>query len=444
MFLRPQHLQVAARNLSGMVEEAVRNVLPFSWGFVDVDIDEDQLGAFCFALRRCEAIFKDGVRASIPASLTVDRREFKEQLDRSDGNLPVYLGVAALKPGDRNTQPQGERDSGGEFRYTVEVIECADENAGGPTQQIEIRKLKGRLFFGNENREGYDCLPLALIRRAGHGSNAPEIAGEFIPPVVVVSAWPSLMKLCEKILHGVEARHQSLRAEVSSGRINLGVENAQGWQPILKLQIIGAFVHLLRQLVIARGIHPFHLYIEMARLAGELSIFEETGADAVNIPPYDHDNLGECFYKTVYSIERLLEKILSGSFIKVQFEIERDILVAKLEEHWLVSGSELYLCIESDLDDKTISSRIERVKVGAPEDLPILRQRRLFGLDITPLNRIPGGLPAREAFHYFAINKQGSYWENVVQSVEMAISGGIDKQLSFSLYIILHPEPAPS
>ena len=32
------------------------------------------------------------------------------------------------------------------------------------------------------------------------------------------------------------------------------------------------------------------------------------------------------------------------------------------------------------------------------------------------------------------------YWDSVVRNQEMAISGGIDAQLKFSLFIILRPE----
>jgi type VI secretion system protein ImpJ len=357
--------------------------------------------------------------------------------------MPVYLGVAALRDGERNTSEEGVGAARTDLRYVTDVVEVADENLGGAPQQVEVRKLRGRFFFGGESREGYECVKVAEVRRAGYGRNAPVLTEEFIPPVLVTSAYPVLAKLTESICSRLEAKHRFLRAEVSEGRINLEVVGGAGWQPVLKLQIVGSFVHVFRQLAGSPFLHPFPVYLEMARLAGELSIFDEEGADGVQIPHYDHAELGPCFHTAVYTVERLLERILSGTFMRVPFELDKDLLVARLKGEWLVEESQIYLCVESDLPDRSILSRIEVAKIGARADLPLLTQRRLFGLDIALLNRTPGGLPARENFHYFSIDKGGQYWESVVKNREVAIAGGLDAKLAFSLFVVLKPEPKP-
>ena len=55
------------------------------------------------------------------------------------------------------------------------------------------------------------------------------------------------------------------------------------------------------------------------------------------------------------------------------------------------------------------------MKVGTVADIPLLKQRRLLGLDLEMLKRVPSGLPAREDYFYFAIEKDGPYWANVVR-----------------------------
>ena len=48
------------------------------------------------------------------------------------------------------------------------------------------------------------------------------------------------------------------------------------------------------------------------------------------------------------------------------------------------------------------------MKVGAVRDIPLLRQRRLFGLDLEMLKRDRrAGLPQREDHFYFTIEKEG-------------------------------------
>lgn len=440
MFLRPQHFQMFSRQLGGMVADIWRRTQPFLWGFSELAIDEDALEAFSFSLRRCEAVLRDGTWIQLPTNLRVNPRDFKEALNAGDGRLPVYLGIPLLREGEANTVGLDGSAAGPDLRYRVEAVEATDENLGGPTRPIEIRKLNGRLLFGDESREGYETLPVGLVQRAGYGSNAPVLATNFIPPLLNIAAWPSLVELGESVLHRVEAKHRFLRAEVAEGRIVLDTEGTGGWQPVFKLQIVGSFLHVLKQLTASPGIHPFHLYLELARLAGELSIFEDGGGDLPGVPLYDHDRLGERFHELAYTLERLLERILSGRFIRVEFNVQGDILVARLRDEWLAREAATYLCIESDLSDREILSRIETAKIGASPDLPLLKQRRLFGLDIDLLKRTPGGLPARENLHYFAIAKEGPYWDGVARNREMAISGGIDPRLRFCLYIVLKPE----
>jgi predicted component of type VI protein secretion system len=81
------------------------------------------------------------------------------------------------------------------------------------------------------------------------------------------------------------------------------------------------------------------------------------------------------------------------------------------------------------------------MKLGTMGDIPLLRQRRLLGLDIEMLKRVPSGLPAREDYFYFSIEKDGPYWANVVRDREIAVAGGLDPQLKFALFIVLKPAP---
>jgi type VI secretion system protein ImpJ len=439
MFLRPQHLQLSSRHISSLIGAVVRGIQPLFWGFSRLEVDVEQLEAFTFALHSCEVVFKDATRGRTPASLEIEPREFKSQLDSSDGRLTVYLGVARLREGERNSTSQGDDEGPSDIRYAIRTLDVFDENLGGEPRALEVRKLRGRFFLGDENREGYECLPVSVIQRAGAGSNAPSLDEEFVPPVIDIAAWEPLRKSCESVLHRIEAKHRFLRAEVAEGRIDLDVAGADVWQPVFKLQIVGAFLQVLRQLVKTPGLHPFQLYLEFARLAGELSIFEPEDADSVKIPLYDHDAVGACFNTAVYTIDQLLETILSGGFVKVAFELEEDLLVARLKEEWFDPSAEIYLCVQSDLGDRSIMSRLETAKIGASEDIPLLKQRRLFGLDIDLLNRTPGGLPSRGDLHYFSIGRDGMYWESVTNNREMAISGIIDPQIQFSLFVILKP-----
>jgi predicted component of type VI protein secretion system len=133
---------------------------------------------------------------------------------------------------------------------------------------------------------------------------------------------------------------------------------------------------------------------------------------------------------------------VASRYIRVEFMIREELLVATLAPEWLAPETELYLLIESDLEESGVKSRFETMKIGTPSDIPLLKQRRLLGLDLEMLKRVPSGLPAREDYFYFAVEKDGPYWANVLRDRILAIAGGLDPALKFALFIVLKPAPA--
>jgi type VI secretion system protein ImpJ len=435
MFLRPQHLQLFSRYVNALATEALRRGQTHFWGVSEIEADEDQLASFPFSLVRLEVVLKDGTRAQLGSNLHLDPRGFKTELERREGGLPVHFGVPILRNGEANVG-QSAGPAQDVARYRTAVLEAADENRGGTDQQVEIRQLNGHLFFGGEDRTGYECVPIALIQRPGYEGSAPVLDPDYMPPLVRVAAWPPLRELADAILNRVEATCRLLRTELYRDKIAPELGEISSWQSLFKLQIVGSFLHVLRQLGANPDIHPFDLYLELARLAGELSIFYEEGAETLAVPAYDPDRLGHCFRTVAYTLEKVLEEVPAGRFIRVPFAVEGEVLIARLEEEWLGADAEVYLGVDTDLGDRELMGRIEMAKFGAPLDIEVLKQRRLFGLDIQLLARVPAGLPSKEGSHYFSIRSQGPYWEAVARDREVAISGGIDPELDFALYIV--------
>ena len=438
MFLRPHHLQLAERHRGEQLRQEVRRLQPFFWGILKIDIASDQLENFTFEIRDAEIKLKDGTSLALASNLRLPPRSFKAELDQSGGRMPVYLGIPSWRELEGNTLAAGEKPGGQDRRYSVETLEVLDENTGSNAQPLDVRRVNGRFFFGGESREGYECLPVALVERSGQGKNTPVLSAEFIPPVTELGAWPVLESLCQSVTNRLEAKHRFLAAEIAEGKLTVDSEGTTGWQPILKLQILGSFLYLFQQLTRIPRVHPFTVYTEFCRLVGELSMFSGE-RQLPKVPLYDHDNLGPCFFEITHTLEVLAEKIVASRYLKVDFKIREDLLVAELTPEWVAPETELYLLIESDLEEKDVKSRIEVMKLGAASDIPLLKQRRLFGLDLDMLKRVPSGLPAREDYFYFSIGKDGPYWANVVRDRIIAIAGATDPKMRFSLYIVLKP-----
>ena len=438
MFLRPHHLQTAERYREEALQREIQRLQPFYYGLQSLDVAPDQLENFVFEIRDVSLKLKDGTALASDSTLRLSPRSFKNELDKASGRMRVFVGVPVIRETAPNTFAPGEGPAGVDRRYIAENAEVLDENSGGNPQPVGVRRCNGKLFFGAESQEGYECLEVAVVERSGSGRNFPVLSREFIPSLTELGGSRTIQALCDGVTNRIEAKHRLLLTDVSQGRLTIQSEGTSGWQTIIKLQILGSFLFLFQQLTRIPRIHPFNVYTEFARLAGELSIFDD-GKIPVKIPVYDHEKLGPCFHETCRVIEALLEKIVASRFVKVDFVLRDDLLVADLLEEWLAAQTEVFLAIEAEMEEKDLRGRIVTMKLGTVRDIPILRQRRLFGLDLELLKRTPAGLPQREDFFYFKIEKEGPYWANVVRDRNVALSDALDPKLKFSLYIITKP-----
>jgi type VI secretion system protein ImpJ len=438
MFLRPHHLQTAERYREEALQREIQRIQPFFYGLQSLDVAPDQLENFVFEIRDVSMKLKDGTALSADSTLRISPRSFKNELDKAGGRMRVFVGVPILRETAPNTFAPGEGPAGVDRRYIAENAEALDENSGSNPQPVGVRRCNGKLFFGAESQEGYECLEIAVVERSGSGRNFPVLSREFIPSLTELGGSRTIQGLCDGVTNRIEAKHRLLLTDVAQGRLTIASEGTSGWQTIIKLQILGSFLFLFQQLTRIPRIHPFHVYTEFARLAGELSIFDD-GKIPVRIPVYDHEKLGPCFHETCRVIEALLEKIVASRFVKVDFVLRDDLLVADLLEEWLATQTEVFLAIEAEMEEKDLRGRIVTMKLGTVRDIPVLRQRRLFGLDLELLKRTPAGLPQREDFFYFKIEKEGPYWSNVVRDRNVALSDALDPKLKFSLYIITKP-----
>src|SRR5262249_15886602 len=67
LFLRPHHLQQNDRYHEHLLESRVRVLMPFPWGFSELEMDGDLAQQSICALRRAAGVMPDGTPFSIPA-----------------------------------------------------------------------------------------------------------------------------------------------------------------------------------------------------------------------------------------------------------------------------------------------------------------------------------------------------------------------------------------
>jgi type VI secretion system protein ImpJ len=85
LFLRQHHFQQNDRYFERLLENRVRQLGAYPWGFGQIEIDRDLAQQNKFALRRASGIFQDGTPFDMPGSSPGRRRETNRLADPAGG-----------------------------------------------------------------------------------------------------------------------------------------------------------------------------------------------------------------------------------------------------------------------------------------------------------------------------------------------------------------------
>lgn len=438
MFLRPHHLQQASQFQRAALQREISMARPYCWGIQSIKIASAELESFNFAIRACDIRLKDGSRLIAPHNCELEPRGFKKELDAAGGVLDVYIGLPLLMEREPNTLMLSDETPVYHRRYKAVYKEVADENSGENSQPLEMRRYAPRIFFGGEDMAGFEIMQVARLERSGFEENKPVLSQGFIPPVLVMEAWAPLYDYCKDIYQQLLAKNRSLVSQIAGRKISFGSEGVGGPEVMLKLNITNRYSGHLRQFTSVPYLHPFDVYVELCRLAGDLAIFDDNRG-VPELPLYDHDDLGTCYLELLRVLERLINNIIPTTFIRRRFEPVENRREVALEDTWLTPEVEFYLGIESDQDDERIDREVSFLKMGSAEDLSTLINRRLPGLMLKRVRRTPIGLPDRPSMHYFRVSKDGRFWESILDSKVLSAYGIADESLELDLYVLLKP-----
>ena len=132
LFLQPHHFQQQDRFLERYVETRCESLVPYSWGFSEVELEPDLLSIGKLGLRRAMGVFPDGTPfrlpedGPLPAQLEIGS-DMRDQL--------VHLAVPLRRPGaidvDRNAD-----DGDGLARLAVQEVEAQDVASSAFTHNV--------------------------------------------------------------------------------------------------------------------------------------------------------------------------------------------------------------------------------------------------------------------------------------------------------------------
>src|SRR5262249_12787678 len=163
------------------------------------------------------------------------------------------------------------------------------------------------------------------------------------PSVLACDAWTPLQHgILQAIYNHIGANGRLLAEQVLSRGITLGSRAPDDAQILANLGTLNEAYALLHILAFARGVHPFEAYLELCRLVGQLALLGETRLPP-ELPRYDHDDLGGCFWAVKKQIEILIGLIPKPEYKSRPFVGAGQRMQVELEPGWLEPQWQMYV-----------------------------------------------------------------------------------------------------
>lgn len=428
MFLRPHHFQAASRYQTALVARTEKWNAHYNWGVRSIELDETALSNSRLVIRSLRARLHDGTPVAIPDDTNLPEINLKPAFERETAVM-VYLGLPVLHSGRPNVSKNDTADA---LRYLIETNALEDENTGQNPQDIDVRLLNLRLLLSTDDMQGYETLPLARLIKSAAAEGAPELDLSYVPPLLATDAWKPLNT---EVLHKVFDRVGRKLNLLADQIVNRGItfdSQAQGDRKTFEqVRILSEASALFNMLFFAEGVHPFTAYGELCRLVGQLAIL---GAQRrpPDLPRYDHDDLGKCFYTALRHIDDLLniieepiykERPFIGSGLRMQVSLES----SWLEPQWLMFvGMRSPLAAEDAQKLMTKDPRSGHgldMKIGSSERADEIFKLGLPGLRFNYNPKPPRALPSIPGLIYFEVDRasQKEEWARVQQTLTLAI-----------------------
>lgn len=422
MFLRPHHFQAAERHRHDQLHHSARWDVHYNWGLRSVEIDAAALGNYRFVVPHLQARLRDGTLVRVPQDGALAAVDLRPAFERQN-SVTLALAVPAVQLGRANSGA----DEAVRYRLYSPPDGVADENTGQNARPVQFRLLNLRLLTADQDPAGYEVLPVARVERSAQAEAVPQLSEVFIPPVLACDAWEALNRgILQQIYHRIGKLVKQRAQQVRSRRITFDSQSPGDRQIFEGLRVLNEAMTYLGTLSDARGVHPLPAYLELCRLVGRLAVF---GADPEPplLPPYDHDDLGGCFY----TVKKYIDDLLTRGTFELGYEEAPFIgaglrMKVSMKPEWLAPAWQMFVGVESPLltaDCVQLLTGRLNMKIGSFERVDEIFQRGLRGLAFASNARPPRALPESRTLTYFQINRESSLdeWENVQKSLTVAI-----------------------
>lgn len=431
MLLQPQHFQLQDQAAESRLLPFLQHLTPHFWGVAEMDLDEGAIGTGTFNLDSGSFFFQDGTYLQYPGNALFTQRHFGSRMQEGQP-LQVSLGLKKWDQNGENVTVIDGIDQLGSVttRFVAfnDTEEVRDLHGKGPDAQVTRLHYLLRVFWEGEteDRGEYQIIPLAQLEEFG----GIKISQTFLPPSISLNATKPLIRLVREVRDLLAARIYQLEQYKNQRGVHNSQFGSRDMVYLLALRTLNRHVPLLFHLTEAPVVHPWHAYGALRQLVGELSSFSlhvnfvgEADAGEQMLPPYDHNNLWECFSAAQQLVIQLLDEITAGPDYIVRLVNDGTYFVAELKPAMLAGGNRYFLALKTEDAPQLVQQSLGAVaKLSTREHLPLLTSHALPGLALEYLPSPPQELPRRSNTLYFAVDHHNEQWDLVTKGHNIALN----------------------
>ncbi|GHU17214.1 type VI secretion protein [Betaproteobacteria bacterium] len=429
VFLQPQHFQIeqrqqlAARAYVGALSQ------PYFWGVSRLKINEDALDGEICEVAELELLLKDGACLSYPGNTTLAPRPFRAVWENPETPLNVYVGIAPFRAEGDNVYPTNDPESAPDvYRYTTPLAPETAPDLHGKGTRADVRTLRYRLrlLFDDEMQDSLLRIPVARLVRSGE---RVRLDSRFVPPAVNIQAVDTLVNMLRDVRDILLSRARQLEEfKLIGGDASTSeVSSVYGITLFCVLGAISRHVPELEQRLLAPSMHPWPMFVALCNMVGELSVFSgelspvgETRQGLRALPPYDHENLHECYSAACGIITRLVDSLVVGPDFAFVLEAHDGILETRMPQSACNNSYGYWLLMRSPSSEQLVERVRSFGKLAPGREITNIVARALPGIRLIHADTPPVGLPRRKDTAYFLIDSSDPLWEHALRHGEVA------------------------
>lgn len=414
LFLRQHHLQQSDRYFEQLIENRLRYVTPYPWGFAQIEIDRDLAQQNKFGLRRASGIFPDGTPFDMPGTSPLPPAiDVPEGADKQ----LVWLTMPGAAVNGRELDM---REGMSASRY-VRDIETIVDSASSMHVEEEIEIAHPRLAFEVRStpKTGFHCIKVARILEVRDRTILFDEV--FAPPVLSVSAHPVVAGWVERVIGWVRTKLETLARYAADPSSGGGLQTFDYFM----LQMLNREINVLQHLRRSKYTHPVAVYEEFLRIAGELATFS-AGRLAPDYEAYDHDRLEEVFEPILSDIQRLLSLDVGRAIRLDLVERAPNAFLAAVPDRALFRNASFVVEVSAGKPLTQIQQQFPALcKIGPNTKMNEIVQTHLPGIELVHMPTPPRQIRAISTHVYFYLDKSSPLWPefSVAASVGLHFSG---------------------